>query len=109
MNLFTILSILLTSLIKYISLISISIYQKVHGCVLENISHILNTFEIEINSATDNPLIFHESGDMLSGGNFHGEYVAKAFDMLAMYYFALFVLLSVLLFFFLVGKIMSVN
>ena len=42
-------------------------------------------FEIEINSATDNPLIFGESKRSISGGNFHGEYVAKCFDVLGIY------------------------
>jgi histidine ammonia-lyase len=38
--------------------------------------------EIELNSATDNPLVF-ENGDVISGGNFHGEPLALALDMLA--------------------------
>jgi histidine ammonia-lyase len=40
--------------------------------------------EIEINSATDNPLIFAEDGVVLSGGNFHGEPMALAIDFLKM-------------------------
>jgi histidine ammonia-lyase len=39
--------------------------------------------EIEINSATDNPLVFPAAGEVLSGGNFHGEPVALAFDYAA--------------------------
>lgn len=39
--------------------------------------------EIEMNSATDNPLIFPESGRILSGGNFHGQPLALAFELLA--------------------------
>ncbi|HDZ12670.1 MAG TPA: histidine ammonia-lyase, partial [Bacteroidetes bacterium] len=42
--------------------------------------HIIST---EINAVTDNPLVFPESGDVLSGGNFHGEAIAMALDMLA--------------------------
>jgi len=38
---------------------------------------------IEMNSATDNPLVFAERGEIISGGNFHGEYPAKALDYLA--------------------------
>src|SRR5205814_2402627 len=37
---------------------------------------------VEINSATDNPLVF-AGGDVLSGGNFHGQYLGLAFDFLA--------------------------
>lgn len=58
---------------------------QIHGPVVEQVIHALNTIETEINSATDNPLVFSESNTMLSGGNFHGEYVAKAFDALGMY------------------------
>src|SRR5690606_18468469 len=39
--------------------------------------------EVEINSATDNPMVFSEDGKIVSGGNFHGEYPAKALDYLA--------------------------
>src|SRR4030095_2481866 len=39
--------------------------------------------EIEINSATDNPLIFPESNEHIEGGNFHGEPIALAADFLA--------------------------
>ena len=38
----------------------------------------------ELNAATDNPLVFPESGDTLSGGNFHGHPVALALDFLAL-------------------------
>ena len=41
------------------------------------------TLTRELNAATDNPLIFPESGDILSGGNFHGAPVAAAFDYAA--------------------------
>ncbi len=56
---------------------------QVHGAVRDALSHAYNVVEIEINSATDNPLIFPESGEVLSGGNFHGEPVALAFDYAA--------------------------
>ena len=40
-------------------------------------------FEIEINSATDNPLVFAKEGDIISGGNFHGQPLALALDFAA--------------------------
>jgi histidine ammonia-lyase len=41
------------------------------------------TVEVEMNSATDNPMVFAETGELLSGGNFHGQPVAQALDFLA--------------------------
>ena len=41
------------------------------------------TVDIEMNSATDNPMVFSQTGELLSGGNFHGEPVAMAADFLA--------------------------
>jgi histidine ammonia-lyase len=55
---------------------------QVHGAVRDSLAHIRRVIEIEINSATDNPLVF-ENGDIISGGNFHGEPVAFALDLLA--------------------------
>ena len=55
---------------------------QVYGAVLDTIEYVLSVFEREINSATDNPLIF-ENGDAISGGNFHGEPVALAMDFLS--------------------------
>ncbi|MFN0124955.1 MAG: histidine ammonia-lyase [Blastocatellia bacterium] len=56
---------------------------QVHGAVRGALAHVREIVEVEINSATDNPLIFPESGEVLSGGNFHGEPVALAFDYAA--------------------------
>jgi histidine ammonia-lyase len=56
---------------------------QVHGAVRDALSHARRVLEIEINSATDNPLIFVESGEVLSGGNFHGEPIALALDYAA--------------------------
>ncbi len=56
---------------------------QVHGAVRDALEHARNIVEIEINSATDNPLIFVETGEVLSGGNFHGEPVALAYDYAA--------------------------
>lgn len=54
----------------------------VHGSVRDTIAHVRRVTEIEANSVTDNPLVFPEDGDFLSGGNFHGEPIALALDIL---------------------------
>lgn len=56
---------------------------QVHGASRDAIEHAAGVVEIEINSATDNPLIF-EDGAVLSGGNFHGQPLALILDYLAM-------------------------
>ncbi|MGE5541657.1 MAG: histidine ammonia-lyase, partial [Bacillota bacterium] len=53
---------------------------QVHGACRDAIRHAAAALEIEINSATDNPLIFSDS--IVSGGNFHGEPVALPLDYL---------------------------
>ncbi len=55
---------------------------QVHGAVRDAVRHACATVETEINAATDNPLVF-PNGDVLSGGNFHGEPLAFALDYLA--------------------------
>ena len=55
---------------------------QVHGAVKDALRHVLEKLEIEINSVTDNPIIFTDDQDAISGGNFHGESVAMAFDYL---------------------------
>lgn len=55
---------------------------QVHGAVRDGIAFVRRVLEVEINSATDNPLVFPD-GSILSGGNFHGEPVALALDFLA--------------------------
>ena len=59
---------------------------QVHGAVRDAIAYARWVVEIELNSATDNPLLFLEGEQtvVLSGGNFHGEPVAIAMDYLAM-------------------------
>lgn len=57
---------------------------QVHGAVREVLGFVRRILEIDINSATDNPLIFADDGIVLSGGNFHGEPLAFALDFLAM-------------------------
>jgi len=57
---------------------------QVHGASLDAINYVKGVLEVEINSATDNPLIFPEEGDVISGGNFHGQPLALALDFLAL-------------------------
>jgi histidine ammonia-lyase len=56
---------------------------QVHGAVRDALAQIRAMLAIEINSATDNPLVFVETGDVLSGGNFHGQPLAMAADQMA--------------------------
>ena len=55
---------------------------QVHGAVLDALEFASMIVSRELNAATDNPLVF-ETGEMLSGGNFHGQPVAMALDLLA--------------------------
>jgi len=60
---------------------------QVYGPVFDALDYIDNIVTREINSATDNPLIFPKDGggfEIISGGNFHGQYLAQAMDLLAM-------------------------
>jgi histidine ammonia-lyase len=54
------------------------------GACLDHIRFVAELLMVEANSVTDNPLLFPESGDVLSGGNFHAEPVAMAADTLAL-------------------------
>jgi histidine ammonia-lyase len=59
---------------------------QVHGAIRDTLAHCREVFEIETNSAVDNPLVFitgNSEGDVISGGNFHGEPLAFALDFLA--------------------------
>jgi histidine ammonia-lyase len=56
---------------------------QVHGATLETIRFVRETVEREINSVTDNPLVFPKEGEILSGGNFHGQYLALGMDYLS--------------------------
>jgi len=59
---------------------------QVHGAVRDTLAFCRKTFSIEMNSAVDNPLVFaadNGEGDVISGGNFHGEPLAFALDYLA--------------------------
>ena len=55
---------------------------QVHGAIRDGLRFVRRVLEIEVNSATDNPLIFAEKGKILNCGNFHGEPVAFAMDLL---------------------------
>ncbi len=55
---------------------------QVHGAARDALTYVRSVLEREINSATDNPLIFTETGEVISGGNFHGQPIAIAMDLL---------------------------
>ncbi len=56
---------------------------QVHGAARDAFAHVRGTVEVETGGATDNPLVFAESGEVISGGNFHGAPLAIAFDYAA--------------------------
>ncbi|MCU1385868.1 MAG: histidine ammonia-lyase [Acidobacteria bacterium] len=56
---------------------------QVHGATRDALRFVRETVQIEANSATDNPIVFADSGDIVSGGNFHGAPIAIAADLLA--------------------------
>ncbi len=55
---------------------------QVHGASKDAIDYVAEKVNIEINAATDNPLIFKDEGEVISGGNFHGQPMALSFDFL---------------------------
>ena len=63
---------------------SVRCIPQVHGAVRDVLDDVRQKVSIEINSVTDNPLVFPDDGEILSGGNFHGEPMALAADVLAM-------------------------
>ncbi|HNR66539.1 MAG TPA: histidine ammonia-lyase [bacterium] len=56
---------------------------QVHGAVRQAINYVQSVVLTEINAATDNPLVFYQDKDVLSGGNFHGQPISLAADVLA--------------------------
>src|SRR2546426_1033885 len=56
---------------------------QVHGATRDGLWFVRNTVDVEANSATDNPMVFADSGDIVSCGNFHGAPIALAADLLA--------------------------
>ncbi|MBN1154167.1 histidine ammonia-lyase [candidate division KSB1 bacterium] len=57
---------------------------QVHGAVRDGLDFVRSILQIEINSCTDNPVVFADQGDVLSGGNFHGQPIAMVSDLLGM-------------------------
>ena len=57
---------------------------QIHGACRQTLKQAEDVFAIELNAVTDNPLIFFNEGDIISGGNFHGEPLALAMDYLSM-------------------------
>ncbi len=56
---------------------------QVHGAIRDTLDLARRTFSIELNAATDNPLVFAEEGEIISGGNFHGQPLALVLDYMA--------------------------
>ncbi|MFQ5632048.1 MAG: histidine ammonia-lyase, partial [bacterium] len=61
---------------------SIRCMPQVHGAILDNLRHVGIALTTEMNDATDNPLVFSDENEILSGGNFHGHPVSTAMDLL---------------------------
>ncbi|MCY1023842.1 histidine ammonia-lyase [Pyxidicoccus sp. MSG2] len=57
---------------------------QVHGAAREGMAFARRILEVEVNSATDNPLVFTETERIVSGGNFHGQPISLAMDVVAM-------------------------
>src|SRR5437899_4817508 len=62
---------------------SVRCMPQVHGAVRDVLAHCEQILSVESASATDNPLVFAETGDVISGGNFHGAPLAFGFDYAA--------------------------
>jgi histidine ammonia-lyase len=56
---------------------------QVHGTLRDALTHAVQVVERELNSATDNPLVFADSAEVLSGGNFHAQPIALTADLIA--------------------------
>src|SRR2546427_13139536 len=54
------------------------------GAVIDAMDNVESTLEIEMNSATDNPLIFPDQRACLSGGNFHGQPISMGLDIMGL-------------------------
>ncbi len=63
---------------------SIRCIPQVMGACLDNLQHAARVLTTEANAASDNPLVFADNGEVISGGNFHAEPVAFAADIIAM-------------------------
>ena len=80
-------------MIKYRTPIHLDVPPQVHGAVNESLMQLRSTLEIEINSTTDNPLVFYDSKEgedkIVSQGNFHGEVLALVADKMSLSIFEL--------------------
>ena len=56
---------------------------QVHGATKDVVENVMRVVETEINSVTDNPIVFHDEDAIMSGGNFHGQPLALNLDFLA--------------------------
>jgi len=56
---------------------------QVHGPVRECLEYVRGVASVELNSATDNPLVYADSAEVISGGNFHGQSLGLAFDFMS--------------------------
>lgn len=56
---------------------------QVHGASRQTLNHAYEVINLELNAVTDNPLVFVNEDEVISGGNFHGEAIAMAMDYLA--------------------------
>ncbi len=63
---------------------SIRCIPQVMGACLDNLAHAARVLRTEANAASDNPLVFTDTGEVISGGNFHAEPVAFAADIIAL-------------------------
>ncbi len=61
---------------------SLRCVQQIHGASKETLRRAIETITIEMNSVTDNPIVMPDTGDIISGGNFHGQPVALVMDYL---------------------------
>ena len=61
---------------------SLRCISQVHGAIRDSIEYVHSVIEKEINAATDNPLVFPETDEVISAGNFHGEPIALVMDFL---------------------------
>ncbi len=59
-------------------------HTQVHGASRDGVKYVNNVIQVEINSVTDNPLVFPAEGEAISGGNFHGQPIALAMDFFGM-------------------------
>lgn len=56
---------------------------QIHGASRDTINYVKTIIDNELNAVTDNPIIFSDTGEAISGGNFHGQYLAIGLDILA--------------------------